>query len=80
MSEDPNFYNGWPMSTPMDIRLGQTREEDVSFPLRWGIILVVSCLVIAALMLESLYSLLTCPLSLECQALQLLQLLMELMK
>lgn len=38
MSEDPNFYNGWPMSTPMDIRLGQTREEDVSFPLRWGII------------------------------------------
>lgn len=38
MSEDPNFYNGWPMSTPMDIRMGQTREEDVSFPLRWGII------------------------------------------
>ncbi len=38
MTEDLNFYNGWPLNTPMDIRLGQTREEDVNFPLRWGII------------------------------------------
>lgn len=37
-STDPGFYDGWPMSTPMDIRLGQTREEDVNFKLRWGII------------------------------------------
>lgn len=38
MNEYLNFYNGWPMNTPMDIRLGQTREEDINFPLRWGII------------------------------------------
>ena len=38
MSEDLSVYNGWPMSTPMDIRLGQTRAEDVNFPLRWGVI------------------------------------------
>ncbi len=38
MSEDPNFYNGWPMNTPMDIRLGQTRAEDINYPLRWGIV------------------------------------------
>ena len=36
--DDPTFFNGWPMSTPLDIRLGQTREQDVEFPLRWGII------------------------------------------
>lgn len=39
MSEaDPTFYNGWPMNTPMDIRLGQTRAEDINHKLRWGII------------------------------------------
>jgi len=38
MVEDPNAYDGWPVNTPMDIRLGLTREEDVNFPLRWGII------------------------------------------
>jgi len=38
MSEDLSLYNGWPMNTPMDIRLGKTREEGVNFPLRWGII------------------------------------------
>ena len=27
-----------PPSTPMDVRLGMTRAEDVAFPLRWGII------------------------------------------
>ena len=37
-SDDPTFHEGWPMSTPLDIRRGLTREEDVSFPLRWGII------------------------------------------
>ena len=37
-TDDPNFFDGWPMNTPMDIRLGQTREEDVHFPLRWGIV------------------------------------------
>jgi predicted dehydrogenase len=38
MSQDNSFYNGWPMSTPMDIRLGKTKEEDINFNLRWGII------------------------------------------
>lgn len=41
MSEDAtdlDFFDGWPMATPMDIRLGKTREQDVGFPLRWGII------------------------------------------
>ena len=27
-----------PPSTPMDVRLGMTKSEDVAFPLRWGII------------------------------------------
>ncbi len=34
---DPYVYNGWPMSTPMDIRLGQTQEDGINFKLRWGI-------------------------------------------
>ncbi|MEM7080142.1 MAG: Gfo/Idh/MocA family oxidoreductase [Pseudomonadota bacterium] len=38
MSDDPNFYNGWPMNTPMDVRLGMTDEKDIHFPLRWGVI------------------------------------------
>ena len=38
VSDDSSFYNGWPLATPMDIRLGQTKEEDIDFPLRWGII------------------------------------------
>ena len=36
--DDPSFFNGWPMSTPLDIRLGQTDEKGIEFPLRWGII------------------------------------------
>jgi predicted dehydrogenase len=32
------MYNGWPMNTPMDIRLGQTREDGINFKLSWGII------------------------------------------
>ena len=36
--DDPSFYNGWPMNTPMDIRLGQTQEEDIHHKLRWGIV------------------------------------------
>lgn len=35
---DPYMYNGFPMNTPMDIRLGLTREEDINHELRWGII------------------------------------------
>ncbi len=35
---DPNFYQGWPMSTPMDIRLGKTAEDGVHHRLCWGII------------------------------------------
>tara|TARA_B100001123_G_C15340098_1_gene1034477 strand:+ start:4227 stop:5516 length:1290 start_codon:yes stop_codon:yes gene_type:complete len=35
---DPGFYNGFPMHTPMDIRLGLTHETDINFELRWGII------------------------------------------
>ncbi|MBL03548.1 MAG: hypothetical protein CL486_08560, partial [Acidobacteria bacterium] len=38
VADDPNFFNGWPMSTPLDIRLGQTNENGINFPLRWGII------------------------------------------
>jgi predicted dehydrogenase len=38
MSQDDHFYNGWPMHTPMDIRLGKTKQEDINFTLRWGII------------------------------------------
>ena len=38
VSDDPNFFEGWPMSTPLDIRLGQTNENGINFPLRWGII------------------------------------------
>lgn len=37
-SSDPNYYQGFPMDTPMDIRLGLTRETDINFKLRWGII------------------------------------------
>lgn len=35
---DPYIYNGWPMNTPMDIRLGQTHEDGINYKLRWGII------------------------------------------
>ena len=37
-TDDPNFHDGLPMNTPMDIRLGKTREEDINFKLCWGII------------------------------------------
>ncbi len=37
-NDDPYMYNGFPMNTPMDIRLGLTREEDINHELRWGII------------------------------------------
>ena len=37
-TDDPTFYNGWPMNTPMDIRLGKTSAEGINFKLRWGII------------------------------------------
>ena len=35
---DPTFFEGWPMNTPMDVRLGKTEEDGLRFPLRWGII------------------------------------------
>lgn len=35
---DPTFYEGFPMNTPLDIRLGQTQEDGINFKLRWGII------------------------------------------
>ncbi len=35
---DPYMYNGFPMNTPMDIRLGQTQEDGIHHKLRWGII------------------------------------------
>ena len=38
MAKDPYYFNGWPMNTPLDIRQGKTREEDIGFPLRWGIL------------------------------------------
>lgn len=35
---DPYAYNGFPLNTPMDIRLGLTREDGIHHKLRWGII------------------------------------------
>ena len=35
---DPTFFDGWPMSTPLDIRLDRTEADGIRFPLRWGII------------------------------------------
>ncbi len=35
---DPYIYNGFPMNTPMDIRLGLTNEEGIHHKLRWGIL------------------------------------------
>ena len=35
---DPDFYNGFPVNTPMDIRLGLTRADGIHHKLRWGII------------------------------------------
>ena len=35
---DPYMYNGFPMNTPMDIRLGLTHEDGIHHKLRWGII------------------------------------------
>ncbi len=35
---DPYMFNGFPMNTPMDIRLGQTREDGIHHQLRWGIL------------------------------------------
>ncbi|MDA0788226.1 MAG: Gfo/Idh/MocA family oxidoreductase [Proteobacteria bacterium] len=35
---DPHFYQGFPMNTPMDIRLGKTTADGIHFKLRWGII------------------------------------------
>ena len=37
-NDDPYIYNGFPMNTPMDIRLGLTREDGIQHKLRWGII------------------------------------------
>ena len=36
--QDQNFIEGWPMNTPLDIRMGLTKEEAINHPLRWGII------------------------------------------
>ena len=36
--QDQNFNDGWPMNTPLDIRMGLTKEEGIYHPLRWGII------------------------------------------
>jgi len=36
--QDQNFIDGWPMNTPLDIRMGLTKEEAINHPLRWGII------------------------------------------
>ena len=36
VNADPYMYNGFPMNTPMDIRLGLTQEEDINHELRWG--------------------------------------------
>lgn len=38
LNDDPYIYNGWPMNTPMDIRLGLTHENGIHHPLRWGIL------------------------------------------
>ena len=38
VNDDPYIYNGWPMNTPMDIRLGLTHEDGIHHKLRWGII------------------------------------------
>ena len=38
LEKDLSFINGWPMSTPLDIRMGLTKEEGINHPLRWGII------------------------------------------
>lgn len=37
-ANDPTLIDGWPMSTPMDIRKGITKDADINHPLRWGII------------------------------------------
>lgn len=38
MSGDPDFFDDWPLNTPMDVRLELTDPDDINFPLRWGII------------------------------------------
>ena len=38
VNDDPYIYNGFPMNTPMDIRLGLTNEDGIHHKLRWGII------------------------------------------
>lgn len=38
VNADPYMYNGFPMNTPLDIRLGLTKEEGIYHKLRWGII------------------------------------------
>ncbi len=43
MSQDrrtynPNMHDGLPMETPMDVRRGLTRADDINFKLRWGVI------------------------------------------
>ena len=35
---DPYMFNGFPMNTPMDIRLGLSKEEDINHEIKWGII------------------------------------------
>ena len=37
-NDDPYIYNGFPLNTPMDIRLGLTHEDGIHHKLRWGII------------------------------------------
>ncbi len=38
VNDDPYIYDGFPMNTPMDIRLGLTNEDGIRHKLRWGII------------------------------------------
>ena len=38
LEQDQNFIDGWPINTPLDIRMGLTKEEGINHPLRWGII------------------------------------------
>ena len=35
---DPFMHNGFPVNTPMDIRLGMTHEDGIQHEIRWGII------------------------------------------
>ena len=37
-NDDPYLHDGWPMNTPMDVRLGLTQPEGIHHKLRWGIL------------------------------------------